>query len=287
MPHQSYRITGLSLNFQTDHPTRLNAPYLPFAAEPEAVPAFRADIRQGVPEELTAEGTLLYQSELYSAYQCENGFQRVYRDLSDGSIYAVSRYDWQTHRAEVRYRAEEASIFSDASVQFRHIGFEEVMLSLQRLALHASLVETPQGGLLFSGVSGIGKSTQAALWVRCRQAEQLNGDRPLLYQEAGRWLAAGSPYAGSSRCYVNRACPIRAIVFLSKAKACSLRPVPPGQAFRSLYAATVMNLWNPTYLEQATDLLTALAVRVPCYQLACTPDERAVECLERGLEERR
>ena len=51
-------------------------------------------------------------------------------------------------------------------------------------------------GILFSGPSGIGKSTQAALWQRYAGAEIVNGDRALVRPDTG--TVSGVFYAGTS-----------------------------------------------------------------------------------------
>lgn len=150
------------------------------------------------------------------------------------------------------------------------------------MILHASFVSTRYGGLLFSGVSGIGKSTQADLWQRYEGAELLNGDRTVLRRIDGVWTAFGSPYAGSSNCFVNESRPVRAIVLLSQGSACSLRRLSPAAAFRGLYAGMTVNLWDDRYVARVCDLLAALDV--PVYALTCTPDRAAVDCLKAELE---
>ena len=77
--------------------------------------------------------------------------------------------------------------------------------------------------MLIAGYPGIGKSTQADLWQRYEGAELLNGDRTVLRRIDGVWTAFGSPYAGSSNCFVNESRPVRAIVLLSQGSVCSLR----------------------------------------------------------------
>lgn len=90
------------------------------------------------------------------------------------------------------------ALFSETHNCFSHIGFEELLIGRDRLTLHASLVDSPYGGLLFSGVSGVGKSTQGDLWERFADASLINGDRPILRKTSDGWMASGSPYAGSS-----------------------------------------------------------------------------------------
>lgn len=86
--------------------------------------------------------------------------------------------------------------------------------------VHASLVEMPgQGGVMFVGRSGIGKTTQARLWEQFRGAEIINGDKVFLtLDEDGRGVTAhGSPWCGSSPYKLNRATPLRGIVVLDQA----------------------------------------------------------------------
>jgi hypothetical protein len=166
---------------------------------------------------------------------------------------------------------------------FFHVGIESLMLYRERLCFHAACVRTALGGILFSGPSGIGKSTQADLWCKYRGAEQINGDRPILSKGEEGWLAWGSPYAGSSRCYVNASCPVRAIVMLRQAGSCSLRRLSAREAFRAVWSGLTVPAWDAKAMETACDLALELSAAVPVYEFGCTPDAAAVEFLEQGL----
>ena len=165
-------------------------------------------------------------------------------------------------------------ITSDGEIRFS-TGMGELDRVLGGGAVAGSLV-------LVGGAPGIGKSTQADLWQRYEGAELLNGDRTVLRRMDGVWTAFGSPYAGSSNCFVNESRPVRAIVLLSQGSACSLRRLSPAAAFRGLYAGMTVNLWDDRYVARVCDLLAALDV--PVYALTCTPDRAAVDCLKAELE---
>ena len=137
---------------------------------------------------------------------------------------------------------------------------------------------------MFSGASGVGKSTQGELWKRYEGSAVINGDRPILYRGANGWLVCGSPYAGSSDCHVNATVPIAAIIMLEQGGACGIRRLQTADAFRNLYAGTVMNSWNAAYMEAACDLLMDLSGSVPVYHLRCTPDKAAVETVKAVLQ---
>lgn len=231
------------------------------------------------------EGALLYNCISFSAYKDKKSFLYQYHDHKDNDRpYAVMKPDFPNNCEQIFFLPGSEPFFSESHNSFSHIQFEAILLHFQRLILHASLIDTPFGGILFSGPSGIGKSTQAQLWVKYAQARLINGDRPILGRKDGKWMAYGSPYAGSSRCFVNQKTPIRAVVMLEQGRETRLSPLSAGQAFRSLYAEITVHTWDKTAVEQTCDLLTDFAASVPMYRLTCTPDAGAVEILRRELE---
>ena len=144
-------------------------------------------------------------------------------------------------------------------------------------------MNTSFGGLLFSGPSGIGKSTQAGLWQTYRGAKQINGDRPILSKDHGKWLAWGSPYAGSSKCHVNENCSVSAVIILQQSETCSLQRLSLPEAFRAVWSGLTIYNWDKFFVEKAFDLTMDFIATVPVFRFGCTPDIFAVEYLEREL----
>lgn len=230
----------------------------------------------------------VYSNYAFSVRAAENGFVRCFPNRTDGEwFYAAMTCDWDSGNVDVCYLPQERYSFATLEKCFSHVGFEEMLAARERLILHASLVATPMGGILFSGPSGIGKSTQAALWNRYEGSPVINGDRPILSKTDGIWFAHGSPYAGSSRCFLNESVPITAIVLLEQGDSCRLSAVDSAEAFRRLYSETVVNAWNGKFVLKICDLLTDLASSVPVYRLRCTPDKESVEFLKTALEKGR
>ena len=152
------------------------------------------------------------------------------------------------------------------------------------MILHACGIDTSYGGILFSGKSGIGKSTQGDLWCKYENALPVNGDRPIIKKEGTVWYAYGSPYAGSSGYHRNIRTPIRAIVMLRQAGRCSIRRLSSGEAFRCIYAGLTLSPWNPDCVRNSCDLAMALISENPVYEMGCTPDRKAVELLKQTLQ---
>jgi hypothetical protein len=147
--------------------------------------------------------------------------------------------------------------------------------------LHASWICFRDKAILFTGPSGMGKSTQAALWEQYRGAELINGDRAAIFPTISGAEVRGIPYCGSSGVNKNRTMPLGAVVCLSQAAENSLTRLSGLQAFRRLWEGCSVNLWNGADIAQGTQSVVDTVSAVPVFHLACTPDERAVQILEK------
>lgn len=280
MPRTNFTLAGCTIGLDTPHSIKVTDNFQPFLGETGSC-GFGVTVQE-VDRLPAFSAPPVFTNYAFSVFPEEDGFLRRYHDHKENDRpYAIGRLG--NDRETVKYLAQDQPFFSESQNCVSHIALEEILLRFDRLILHAALVETQWGGLLFSGPPGIGKSTQAALWEREEGAVQLNGDRPILSRDSGGWTAWGSPYAGSSRCFVNRGAPIRAVVMLEQGLSCRLTPLPLAAAFQRLYAQTTVNTWNPAYVSRVCTLLTQLAEEIPVYHLICTPDRRAVACLRDRL----
>ena len=277
-------VAGLTLRLEADCVLSAGDAFRPFLAVEATEPDIRITFHRVENLPLFWE-QVLYESSGYRIHPDGHGgyLRSFFNPTKDMAPYAVAIYDYSGGSIRVEYLDKGKQAFSQMQNSFFHVGIESVMLYRGRMCFHAACVRTERGGILFSGPSGIGKSTQAALWCKYRDAEQINGDRPILSKREGQWLAWGSPYAGSSRCYVNDSSPIRAIVMLCQAESCSLRRLSIKEAFRAVWSGLTVPAWDPKATEAACDLALDLSAAVPVYEFGCTPDAAAVEFLEQGL----
>lgn len=277
-------IAGVGITLQTVISLPVSDRFQPFLSE-TATPGYLVEFRENanLPE---PDGSPLYRGERFEVYpDGAGGFSRWYfNGMHDFIRFARVTNDWPSRRVLVEYLPSERELVSEMGNCFSFSGWETLLLRERRLLLHAACVDTPAGGLLFSGPSGIGKSTQAGLWQRYAGAKLLNGDRPILHKAADGWRAWGSPYAGSSRWFVNDSCRITALVMLRQAPKCSLRRLQQAEAFHAVFAGTTAASWDRACMLLACDLTESLISDVPVYELSCTPDRDAVELLRAELE---
>lgn len=279
----SLSIAGITLRVETDQPLVLDKEFWPFLTEAPN-PDFRVCFRQVTALPLIPD-EVLHEDLCYRVHPDGRGgyLRSFFNAPADMVPYALASYDYFGGNVQVDYLEKGIPCISGMHSSFFHLGFETLLIRRNRLCLHASCVRTHLGGILFSGPSGIGKSTQAQLWCNHRGAKQINGDRPILSRNEGGWLAWGSPYAGSSRCYINESCPVTAIVMLRQAEKCSLRCLNLPEAFRAVWSGLTVCSWDAAFVEAASSLALELIGSVPVLEFACTPDQQAVDYLEQGL----
>lgn len=286
-PEYTYRldleIAGVSLSLHSFQKWQEEEAFLPFVKKTES-PDYTAVFQQT--EELPEfSETVIHEDECYRVHpDGKGGYLRSFFDAPrDFTPYALAQYDHANGMIQIDCLPKGTRCVSEMHNSFFHIGFESILIHKKRLCFHAACVDTALGGILFSGPSGIGKSTQADLWMKYRGAKQINGDRPILSMEKDTWLAWGSPYAGSSRCHVNENCPVTAIVMLQQAQTCHLQRLGQPEAFRAVWSGLTVHSWDRYFVEEASDLALALVKTVPVFRFSCTPDAYAVDYLEQEL----
>ncbi len=285
MPVHTTHFTfgGLGLALESPRPLPITPDYAPFV-----VPDTRVTVRiqlQEVQHLPPIHGVPVYQHPAQwnrVLYQHDGTHARVFWDEAGQPLAQVTVNPERT-LATLCYLPHAAGRLRDSNSVFRQLPLEELLLWHDRILLHAAVVATPFGGILFTGPSGIGKSTQAELWCRYQNARILNGDRALLVQEKGQWCAYGSPYAGSSGIYTNASTPIAALVALDQGEQTTLTTLYGGAAFARVFSQCAQNTWNPAYTRRLCSLTEAILAELPLYHLTCTPDASAVEVLKLAL----
>lgn len=164
-----------------------------------------------------------------------------------------------------------------------HAGLENFLNLSDGLLMHASFIEWNNKAILFSGPSGIGKSTQAGLWIEYEGANLINGDRAAVRLVDGVWNAYGLPYAGSSGVYKNQSVPLKAIVVLQKDSINSIEKLDAVSAIKYLYPEITIHRWDKTFVSENWEHCMKLLSQIPVYKLRCRIDKEAVEVLKKEL----
>ena len=225
---------------------------------------------------LYISGTPVNSYRGMQVYLTEEGVLRNYTPLTEKDGCQVACLLRKNQKHTLYYPTNKWDYYSQELHLLHLIGIEEVLIRNQALLLHSSVVKLDEHTVLFSGPSGIGKSTQARLWETYLGAEIVNGDRCVIRKKENAFWGSGSPWCGTSGIYSKEQAPIKGIFILKQASENSVRRLGI-EAFKALYPQCIVNTWDRNFMEQLTELLTGLLEAVPVYELACRPDQKAVE----------
>lgn len=163
-------------------------------------------------------------------------------------------------------------------------GLFDILADAGMLVLHSAYIVTRQGeGILLSGPSGIGKSTQAALWQRYGAAQTVNGDRALVRPDTG--TVSGVMYAGTSGICRNVTAPLRAAGLLHQAPESRVTDIRPQEAFARVLSQCAYHQWDPASAARMTELAARLVTNVPVRQLDCRAEEQQRRGAGRSIKE--
>lgn len=169
--------------------------------------------------------------------------------------------------------------------------FYVALLHWNGLYLHASAVELDGRAYLFSGDSGVGKSTHTRLWQRefGPGAQVFNDDKPALRCLDGIWYAYGTPWCGKDHINRNRKVPVAGICFLKQAEHNRIRRLTSTEVLRRIMTQTIHRFGSEERLDLMLGHLDALLEMIPVYELENRPEPEAArlsyETMRRGAEE--
>lgn len=148
------------------------------------------------------------------------------------------------------------------------------------LYFHSSLIEFGNRGLMFLGPSGIGKTTQAKLWNKYRDALIINGDVVFVQETDENFLGWGTPWHGSSSYCENANVPVHAMIVLKQDLENSIRELTGFEKVTAVSNSVFYPRWLENGMELCLESLDHLLTAIPVYELSCRPDEEAVKLTE-------
>ena len=157
------------------------------------------------------------------------------------------------------------------------VGYGLMTLKKDTLAIHSSCIVYKEKAVLFLGESGTGKSTHTRLWRESVEgATLLNDDSPMLRVEDGKIWAYGSAWSGKTPCYKNERYELQGCVRLSQAPYNKIQKLSVLQAYGAIHPSCAPEFaYDSVLYDEVSRIIGSILSMVPCYHLACLPNEEA------------
>jgi len=281
-----YEIGGIAFSVETPVPFEEMHPYSLFSKE-TAEPRIRYifDYAPRLPE---PKGKRIFESSYFTAYSDGEKTYRYIGFFKDGKAldpeYAMAVFS-KAEPSIIRVSIPmDRDVPMKASLIYRTLCLEQTLTLEGGVIFHSACIEKDGRAILFTAPSGVGKSTQAELWRKYRNATVINGDCSVIKMHDGKARAFSLPFSGTSGICHSGDYPLRAIVYLTQAPENRITRLSGIKAFRALYEGAKLSAWDRENGTVSADTISDLAREVPVFRLDCVPDESAVIALENALE---
>ncbi len=151
-------------------------------------------------------------------------------------------------------------------------------------ALHSASILYHKQAWLFSGPSGMGKSTHAALWNEHFHTPILNGDLNLLAFKDGVPVLYGLPWCGTSGIADTGCYPLGGIVLLNRGATDECLTLTEDRKILLSAHRLISPAWDGAMLQQSLDFMAALAAQTRICLLKCTKNRSAAETLKKWVD---
>lgn len=211
------------------------------------------------------------------------GYQFVIRDIY-GNSCSLLQADNDFSNCQCALRGSETMIsFGLNNALMLSYAFSTGRLGT--LLVHASMVRRSGKAYAFIAVSGTGKSTQTANWLKVfPDCDLMNDDNPVFRVVDGKVTAYGSPWSGKTPCYRNVSAPLAGIAKIVRDKENFLVPMMPVEAFTEMMTSVSMMRWDKDLIRHINQTISQIVENVPMYNLHCLPDEDSARVASKGME---
>ena len=143
-------------------------------------------------------------------------------------------------------------------------------------AIHSASVLYQGKAWLFSGHSGMGKSTHTALWHELFSVPYLNGDLNLLGLQEGHIIAYGIPWCGTSEIFTTEQYELGGIVLLGRDPHTDyLEELTPSEKVLRVMQRMISPAWKERQLSENLFFAEEITDHVPVLYLLCTKNASA------------
>lgn len=143
------------------------------------------------------------------------------------------------------------------------------------VALHSASLLYKGKAWLFSGHSGMGKSTHTNLWKELYDITLINGDLNLLAFENGQPVVHGIPWCGTSGIFSTETIPLGGIILLNQAPTDKIEELSEDKKQLLVSQRLISPAWTVKLFERNMKIVESIVPKILVCKLHCTREPNA------------
>ena len=277
----SMKIAGLSINLYG--PIQLLGNHFAdfYTASPAQKPEQEIEFITRAPASHSYHQVLLQNSDM-TIYENKDRYVVLFPQMSN-----IHEVHMTLDGSYVRFYCSNAVTDQTTENLFHALRLFFLFLAQQNglFAIHSASILYREKAWLFSGHSGMGKSTHTGLWHQLLGTPFLNGDLNLLGIHENRIMVYGIPWCGTSGIYTTRNYELGGIVLLGRDPARDyLEELSPSDQILRVMQRMISPAWKESQLTKNLFFAEEIADRVPILHLFCTKNQSAVKVIREEID---
>jgi len=220
-------------------------------------------------------------------YNDRNEFRIEFKKGADGVPLAFIDADLNKRTCTIIYTEDGRKDTEKRLLPFVYpvdeVLFINLLPSFNGIIVHACGIDDSGKGLIFTGVSGAGKSTTARLWSDEPGIKILSDDRIIIREADNKLYAYGTPWHGEVNVCDPGRVEIERIFFLEHSDKNYAKPLSAVDAATRMFVRCFPTFWDKEGMEFTLSFIDKIVKSIPCYELGFVPDKSALSFV-RGLE---
>jgi len=152
------------------------------------------------------------------------------------------------------------------------------------VALHSASLLYKDMAWLFSGHSGMGKSTHTNLWKVLYEISLLNGDLNLLALENEQPVVHGIPWCGTSEICTTETYCLGGIILLNQAPVDRIEELPEDKKQLLVSQRLISPAWTVDLFERNMEIVENVVSKIMVCKLHCTKEPSAAEVMKEYID---
>ncbi len=152
------------------------------------------------------------------------------------------------------------------------------------VALHSASILYKDKAWLFSGRSGMGKSTHTNLWKALYDTPIINGDLNLIGMENGTPVVYGIPWCGTSGIHDTQTYPLGGIILLKQAPADFVEELSSDQKQLLVCQRLISPAWSEELFDKNMHVVEKTTEKILICRLHCTKEDTAAEVMRERVD---
>lgn len=270
----------IELRSSDESTIRLDQGFNHFYAEPnqQLKPDIVLNCFGSIPAELKNPAKSCYKAEagndlLWEIFDYPNGLQfMIYNPDNLGELQQIAVFN-ESNQSWKIYSEQENSIIYPLQYPLAPLVLYYLILHMDAIMIHASGVYDGKEGRIFSGFSGVGKSTMAGLWNQM-DSMVINDDRLILRKlNDGYWMYNTPMHYTDER----RKTPLNRVYLPYHHPENKFEPITGVRAVAEMMAFCIQHGYRSENTSAHFDFISELTQKLPVVKLGVVPTTEVVD----------